>query len=106
MITAQEAKVLYDKSGSEVQDYLTHNIEKQIVSRSESGERYYTHHLGSCEYEPPKLSPLLEGVMAELKRLEYRVMYVNFGEKYVPRGLAEDDGTGPLFQNYGFTISW
>lgn len=106
MITAQEAKALYDKSGAEIQDYLTHNIEKQIVNQSESGKREYIHHLGSYEHGLPKMSPLLEDIMEELRRLEYRVMYVNFGAKYVPRGLAEDDGTGPLFQNYGFIISW
>lgn len=106
MITSQEAKSLYDKSGAEVQDYLTHNIEKEIIRRSQGGNRDYTLHLGAEQWSIPKLTPLLQGVMDELKRLGYRVKYTSYGEKYVPRGLADDDGNGPEKQNYGIEINW
>jgi hypothetical protein len=106
MINAQEAKTLYDKSGTEVQDYLTYNVEDKIIDHAARGKRYYIHDIGSSRAPLPKIPPLMQGVIDELKRLGYVVQYGFYGESYVPRGLADDSGEGPSFQNIGVTIGW
>lgn len=113
MITAKEARALYDKSGAEIQDYLTHNIEKQIIGCSEGGKKYYIHYLGAEQWTCPNPSRLIQGVIDELKRLGYVIQYGFYGEKYVPCTLAGDDDDddddnddGSMYQNYGITIGW
>ena len=45
--------------------------------------------------------------MDKLKALGYVVTWQGaYGESYVPRGLADDDGNGPKHINYGMTVGW
>lgn len=109
MITAKEAKELYDKSGQEVADYLKYTVEKEVVKAAEGGKRQVTIHLGSLEpfcYLDGVITPLQKAVEWKLKELGYRAEIKLYGDKYVPRGLADDDGNGPKHQNYGIQISW
>ena len=106
MITAQEAKALYDWTGAEIQDYLNKVLEKEIVRMAKSGKREYTHHIGAEPYDPPKPTPVQQGVVDELKKLGYTARYGVYGSSYVPRGLADDNGDGPMYQNYGILIRW
>jgi len=109
MITAQQAKVLYDESGAEVQAFLAHSVEKQIKDAASSGKRTVIIHLGALEilrHLDQEITPLQKAVVAQLKVLGYKAAIEMYGDRYVPRGLADDDGNGPQHRNYGIEIGW
>jgi len=58
------------------------------------------------EYLQSTVTPLQKAVELKLKELGYRAEFKLDGDKYVPRGLADDMGNGPTIQNYGIQISW
>lgn len=37
---------------------------------------------------------------------DYNGTWESESESYVPRGLADDDGDGPSYTNYGIRITW
>ena len=41
-----------------------------------------------------------------LKDQGYVVSIEQDGASYVPRGMADDEGDGPEYTNYGFHIGW
>ena len=109
MITAKEAKQLYDESGAEVEQFLKNEVEKRVTDAAKGGKRFVFIHLGSVkqfEYLDRTITPLQQAVADKLKTLGYRADIKLDGESYVPRGLADDDGNGPKIQNYGIQISW
>jgi hypothetical protein len=109
MITAKEAKELYDQSGQEVEDFLKHNVEQRVKKAAEGGKRQVFIDMGSVkqfEYLQHTITPLQQAVADKLKTLGYRAEIKLDGDYYVPRGLADDDGNGPAIQNYGIVISW
>jgi hypothetical protein len=109
MITAKEAKELYDKSGQEVADYLKYTVEKEVIKAAEGGKRQATILLDNLEpfrHLDQVITPLQKAVVARLKELGYGAEIRLYGDKYVPRGLADDDGKGPSHQNYGIHINW
>jgi hypothetical protein len=109
MITAKEAKELYDQSGQEVEDFLTHSVEQRVKKAAEGGKRQVFIDMGSVkqfEYLQSTVTPLQQAVAVKLKTLGYRADIKLDGESYVPRGLADDNGNGPTIQNYGIQISW
>ncbi len=109
MITAKEAKQLYDESGAEVALYLKSNVEFEVTNAAKSGKRHVEILIGTTgpyEYVDQKITPLEKAVITKLKELGYTAKIENYGDKYVPRGLADDDGNGPSHRNYGFIIGW
>ena len=109
MISAKEAKELYDKSGHEVEDYLKYNLEKRIIDAANSGKRYIFIQINCIENWKQLhhvTTPLHNAVCTRLKELGYIATITKYGDSYVPKGLADDDGNGPLYTNYGFKISW
>ena len=109
MINAKEAKALYDKSGQEVADYLKHTVEKEVTKAATAGKRKVFILVGSTQFEfemRVKITSVHQGVVEALKELGYVVSIGQDGESYVPRGLADDDGNGPEYTNYGFHIGW
>lgn len=109
MITAKEAKELYDQSGAEVTDFLERNVESKVSFAAKSGKRFVFIHLGSIgpyEHVDQKITPLQQAVAEKLQELGYRARIVLDGDKYVPPGLANDDGGGPMHQNYGIQVGW
>ena len=109
MITAKEAKELYDQSGQEVADYLKHSVEKKVKDAANGGKRQVFIDMGSVrqfEYLHHTTTPLQQAVADKLKTLGYCAVIKLDGDKYVPRGLADDNGNGPTIQNYGIQISW
>ena len=109
MITAQEAKQLYDESGHEVEQFLKQSVEQRVTYAAKGGKRQVFIDLGSVkqfEYLDRTVTPLQQAVADKLKTLGYRVEIKLDGDKYVPRGLADDNGNGPTIQNYGIQISW
>ena len=109
MINAKEAKALYDKSGQEVADYLKHTVEKEVTRAATAGKRKVYIHLGATRFSSEmtaKITPVHQGVVEKLKELGYVVSLAQDGASYVPPGLADDDGNGPSYTNYGFHIGW
>jgi hypothetical protein len=109
MITAKEAKQLYDESGAEVDHFLKSKVEINVVSAAKSGKRTTFIDLGSLksfDYLDQTITPLQKAVVAKLTELGYRAEIKLDGDWYVPRGLQDDDGNGPSHQNYGIQIGW
>jgi hypothetical protein len=109
MITAKEARQIYDESGAEVNNFLKYKVEIHIVSAAKSGKREVVIHIGTTgpfEYVDQKITPLERAILDKLVDLGYTAKIENYGDSYVPRGLADDDGDGPSHINYGFIIGW
>ena len=109
MITAEQAKKLYDESGVAVDSYLNRTIAPEIEKAAKAGKRSVFIHVGS---EPPYGStktlqaPLHTSAMMKLTGLGYKVIWALMVTPYVPRGLADDYGEGPAYTNVGIHISW
>ena len=58
------------------------------------------------EHNLPELTPLEKKVLEELGKLGYTHHYMFYGDSYVPRGLADDDGNGTSYKNYGIMVKW
>lgn len=110
MITAKQAKELYEQSGQEIQDYLAYKVEPEINAAAVAGQRLVFIVCGSIEsYLNIQTTPFSEAVVSELKKLGYIARYgkdPNTSPQYVPAGLRNDDGSGPIHVNYGFIIGW
>jgi hypothetical protein len=109
MITANEAKEIYDKSGAEVADYLKLNVEQAVKSAAEGGKRSTIVYLGNTQHwtvSQSDTTPLEKAIVSRLRELGYGAVIRLYGDKYVPRGLQDDNGEGPAHQNYGIHISW
>jgi len=109
MITAKEAKQLYDESGAEVEQFLKNEVEKKVIDAAKGGKRHVFIYLDSVkqfEYLDRTITPLQQAVADKLKTLGYHAVIKLDGESYVPRGLADDNGYGPTVQNYGIQVSW
>ena len=109
MITAAQAKNLYDESGVEVDNYLNKTIAPEIEKAAKAGKRSVFNHVGS---EPPYgysktlREQMHTSAMMKLTGLGYKVRWGTDGDPYVPRGLADDYGEGPAYTNVGIHISW
>ena len=107
MITAKEAKQLYEDSGAEVEAYLADKFDNQIRKAAKDGKTSYFHHITAVNTRDPSSAGQLEiKVMARLRELGYSVVWYRDPDTYVPRGLADDDGTGPLYSNVGLMVTW
>jgi hypothetical protein len=109
MINAKDARVLYEKSGQEVTDFLKQKVEKEVINAANSGKRQVFIDMGSVKqfaYLQDTITPLQQAVAEKLKGLGYRVEIKLDGESYVPRAWADDNGNGPTITNYGIHINW
>lgn len=107
MITAQKAREMYEKSNARVVKYLDCEIEPLILKAVEGGKCQCMIHIGATPtYQTVQADPFQQKVMEELRKIGYKTKFGSYGDKYVPRGLADDEGNGPDHRNYGFEISW
>lgn len=107
MITAKEAKAIYDESGVEVATFLKNKVENAVKNAAFLGNRTVFIHVDSHpDYLRVNASPFQAAVVTELIRLGYAVKFGTDGNTYVPRSLEDNTGDGPLHKNYGFIISW
>ncbi len=106
MISAKEALELYNNSLHTLDKYLNDNFHSGIRRAAMSGYKEYFHSIGHCEGYLPNLDSLEKKVILELQKLGYSVNYMFHGESYVPRGLADDEGNGPLHKEYGILVKW
>jgi hypothetical protein len=109
MINAKEAKALYDKSGHEVANFIKNKVEPVVIKAATDGKRKVFIQLGATQFEfemRVKITSVNQGVVEALKELGYVVSIEQDGASYVPRGMADDEGDGPEYTNYGFHIGW
>jgi hypothetical protein len=109
MITAKQAKQLYDESGQEIDDFLNSQVNIEVIKAAKEGNRSVLIHLGcfGClDSLDQTITPLQRGAKAKLNELGYIVAINSYGDYYVPPGLADDEGNGPKHRNYGMVISW
>lgn len=80
MITAADAKTLYDQSGVEVDKYLHHKIEHEIKAAATSGNRTVFHFIGARDIfmRPPRPDPLQTRIIEKLRALGYTVQWLIF----------------------------
>lgn len=107
MISAQEAKALYDASGAEADAFLKHSVEPKVKNAAGGGKRSVEVLIGAADaFDRCVPSPVMMQVMNKLSELGYVVSYERYGDEYVPRAFADDDGNGPKHRNYGLIIRW
>jgi hypothetical protein len=106
MLSAKEALELYNNSLYTLQKYLDENFHSGIRQAAMDGKRRDFHNMGAEEHNLPELTPLEKKVLEELGKLGYTHHYMFYGDSYVPRGLADDDGNGTSYKNYGIVVKW
>lgn len=110
MINAKDALDLYNNSLHTLQQYLLDNFHSGIQNAARNGKREFILDCGSemTGYGgiTPKMTPLQEKARDELKKLGYETVWMWYGDAYVPKGLADDDGSGPKYMNYGLKVRW
>ena len=106
MITAKEAKGLYDASDAEAKG-LMKSFESQIIEAAKSGKRWIVITIGSSP-TTQNLQPdsVQKRAMELLNELGYVSRWTANGAAYVPLGLMDDYGNGPMYVNYGIHIGW
>ena len=106
MITAKEARALYNQCGAEAERFLA-NIEPKIIESAKLGKRSVFFHIDSEEVSKLIYStPLQVQVLDRLYRMGYNIQFTRYGESYVLRGLADNDGNIPIHTNCGLAIHW
>ena len=107
MITAKEAKTLYDASDAEAK-VLLKTFEPKIIEAAKSGKRWIVITIGSS---PTTQNPQPDSVQKRAIELLNELGYVSQwvaqdGDVHIPYGLMDDYGNGPMHVNYGIHIGW
>ena len=107
MITAKEAKALYDESGAEAKALLK-TFEPKIIEAAKSGKRWVIVFIDSHPtYETPHPTATQQRAIKMLEEFGYVSLWMpQYDDAYVPRGLADDDDAGPSYINCGIYIGW
>lgn len=107
MITAKEARTLYDASDAEAKG-LMKSFESRIIEAAKSGKRWIVITMGSSPTtQNPQPDSVEKRAMELLNELGYVSRWVaQDGDVYIPYGLMDDYGNGPKHVNYGIHISW
>ena len=58
------------------------------------------------QFNKPKVSAYQQRLLDKFSALGYAARLTPTGGLYVPRGRQDDDGNGPLFQQYSIIIRW
>lgn len=112
MITAQQARTLYENSQDRV-DEFAELISKEITRLAPS-KREYSCYLGDpkvlWEAQPvgDSVEPTVmqELILQKFSSLGFGCVLKKDGDPYVPRGLAQDDGDGPSYINVCMVFRW
>lgn len=110
MITAGELRKVVETSQRQVDETLA-KIEPKLVEAAEAGEREYACYRevpwdAKSSYCAPEPTRLQQKLVDALKSFGYSAKVEMHGDAYVPRGLADDDGNGPMHQNHVLVVRW
>lgn len=113
MITAKEANEI-TFSAERIRRQKIHAMlekyEQLITAAANEGKSSISVHVGSVpshsarNYENTDL--LLAGAVDELQVHGFATSFHPSGEGYVPRGLQDDNGDGPVYINMMLVIEW
>ena len=106
---ANEARALTDNSDAKANEILETQIFKNIKEYAEKGKSQYIYYVDSCEISAamPAQTVTQKMITDKLKALGYWAEWSEYGDSYIPRGLADNyDGSGPAYMNYGIIIRW
>lgn len=108
-ISARDAHARANQSEVAAQKWLK-LIEPLIIKAADANEFSIMHHLDTIDVSfgarLPDLEPKIKGAVSMLREMGYNVTYAVYGDRFVPRGLQDDDGNGPMYQSIGLKISW
>jgi hypothetical protein len=104
MITAVEARALYDRVGIEATK-LANDVSAAITKAAGSRNSLFFL-IGARLHHHSSPNDIQARVMEDLRNAGFEVTFGRDGKSYVPRGLADDDGNGPSHINVGFHIKW
>lgn len=106
MINAIQARELVAASGVEA-DAVLKTLEPLITAAAKEGKRELFYFLDAERtFNNLPSTPLNKMVLSKLGTLGFNANISWNGDSYVPRGLADDVGDGPLHKNYGYLIRW
>ena len=109
MITAKQARILAEQSDETSLKYIQSEIDPKIRKAATMG-------MCQCEVlvdaqeawitlQPDAKQVRVMQILREEPNF-FKVDFKYYDDRYVPAGLADDDGKGPFYTNYGFLISW
>lgn len=113
-ITPAEARELVTTSEQNVARYLKRASE-EIRKAAEAGKRSIDFYMNDSNerlafevssWNKPRPSTLQQLIIDNIRKKGFGCEFKASGEQYVPRGLADDDGNGPMHQNWNIVISW
>jgi len=112
MITREQAKEKADSVGK-VPDFIAKQIEQLIWKAAEEGKYEVFLYItdlwkGFDVYDCVSPTKLQKNVIKFLTGDPYNftATFTSYGETYVPRGLANDDGDGPTYANWGILVKF
>lgn len=110
MITAKQARDNVILSKANVQQYLD-KIDALIISASHLGKSKVEIGIVGLSNCVPTASTVIATaiqirVIDELRNFGYQACVDSYGERYIPRGMQDDVGEGPMHVNVGIIISW
>ena len=111
MITAARAKENVILSKANLQKYfekIDGFIEKASLAGKSSVELCGILELTELklEYMDLKATPLQQRIIDELVSIGYNASVIRSGASYVPIGVQDDDGEGPVYINYAILVRW
>ena len=110
MISVEEARKLSEQNDTHF-NHLIDTIGTAIKNAAEKGERvYYCYISGLWESKPayPTVvrTDLQHKVILKIRSYGYEVELKAHGDRYVPRGLEAEDGSGPKYVNHVIEVKW
>lgn len=110
MISAAEAKKIWEESESELTRFLVEQAEPVILKAAQAGKCSVIIHLNAKESNMNRRiqeTAVETRYVERLKELGYTAAIVAYGDPYVPAGLRDEyDGSGPEYMNYGIEVRW
>lgn len=109
MITASQARAIIQESDLEVERILS-LLDVKIRGAAKEGKRIYAAYneapwQSEEVYVPVSTSPLQSKIISRLKLLGFGAGIFT-DNQYVPPGLADSDGGGPMHSNRVLKVSW
>ena len=107
MIDAKTARDISANSKEALNMFLANNIEPSVRKAAEVGRRR-TEVLIKAKpsYLSHRVTEFEGAVIKELKAFGFTATINSYGDVYIPRGLQDDDGSGPEHINFGYIIEW
>ena len=107
MLNAQSARKLVQEYAS-VEKVIIPEILRKVEEAAKEGNTSVQIYIDAIDEGSTWVNtPEMIRVSSKLESLGFKVTIERYGDKHVPHRLRDDyNGTGPLYQNYGYIIDW